>query len=225
MGTWSFKINGNDAFLDVYSYFFDLYNQGIEPEYITQEAFKHFAEMIIDEADEDCYEFFYAIALAQWETKSLDSIFYTRVKEIIENGKDKLLQELDTKSAKQRQKVLEKFLAKISTEKEKPKRRVKPKVNISSHPFATIKSPDTHKTFIISQQFIEGEPNCIIGTLNWGSGGSSIFYFTQVGKYISAQWLDEQTLEIIHDPTIVFQNKEAKSFFAGNTIDIQYKIR
>ena len=223
MGTWSAAIKGNDTFLDVYGYFFNLYNQGEEPDSITQKALKDFEDMIVDEIDEDCYEFYYAIALAQWETKSLDSFFYNRVKEIIESGKDMYLQEAFPKQAKQRQKVLEKFLAKISTEKNKPKRRIKPKVAISHHPFLTAVSPDSQKTFVISQIFSERYPSHIIGVMNWGSGGSSVFHFTEIGRYITAKWIDNQTLEITHDKTIQFQVKQETSFFNGDTITIIYR--
>ncbi len=223
MGTWSAAIDGNDAFLDVYGYFFKLYNQGEDPVSITQEALKYFEEMIVDEIDEDCYEFYYAIALAQWETKSLDSFFYNRVKEIIESGKDMYLQEACPKQARQRQKVLEKFLTKISTVKNRPKRRIKPKVTVLHHPFVTAVSPDNQKTFVISQIFPEEHPSYIIGVMDWGSGGGSVFYFAETGKYITAKWIDNQTLQIIHESNINFQKKEATSFFCGNTVKILYK--
>jgi len=31
MGTWNISINGNDTFLDIYTSFFDLYNEGQNP--------------------------------------------------------------------------------------------------------------------------------------------------------------------------------------------------
>lgn len=36
MGTWGYKIGEDDAFCDIYDFFFDTYNQGASPEEATE---------------------------------------------------------------------------------------------------------------------------------------------------------------------------------------------
>src|SRR4051812_12985031 len=86
MGAWNSKINGNDTFQDIYQTFIDLYNQGQIPEDITRQIQKDFAEMFNDYDDRN--NSLFALALAQWETKSPDEIVFRQVKEIIETRKD-----------------------------------------------------------------------------------------------------------------------------------------
>lgn len=130
MGTWNTSIKGNDASSDIYSDFFDLYNDGKSPLDISQKMFYDYQEVI--DNPEDCNNFWFALALAQWETKSLDEIVYNKVKEIIDSGNDlKVWEELgaDKKDIQKRKDVLDKFLIKIKTGKEKAKlpKKIKPK--------------------------------------------------------------------------------------------------
>jgi hypothetical protein len=120
MGTWNTSIKGNDASSDIYSGFFDSYNDGKSPEEISKKLFADYQEVL--DNPQDCNNFWFALALAQWETKSLDEKVYKKVKEIIESGKDlKVWEELgaDKKDIKKRKDVLDKFLVTIQTEKEK----------------------------------------------------------------------------------------------------------
>src|SRR5690606_25682622 len=122
MGTWNTKINGNDTFQDIYQNFFDLYNQGQKPVVISKQIQDDFAEMFNDYDDKN--NSLFGLALAQWETKSLDPTVYKQVKEIIETDSDlNVWKELgaDNKTIEKRKKELDKFLTQISTEKEKPK--------------------------------------------------------------------------------------------------------
>jgi hypothetical protein len=126
MGTWNTSINGNDSFLDIYQNFFDLYNQGQNPGDISRQLQDDFEDTFSDYEDKN--NSLFALALAQWETKSLDPSILKKVKEIIESGNDfNLWKELeaDEKAIKRRGTVLENFLKKISTERDKPKRRVR----------------------------------------------------------------------------------------------------
>ncbi|AGY54623.1 hypothetical protein BRDCF_p1996 [Bacteroidales bacterium CF] len=120
MGTWNTSIKGNDASSDIYLDFFDSYNDGKSPEEISKKLFADYQEVL--DNPQDCNNFWFALALAQWETKSLDEKVYKKVKEIIESGKDlKVWEELgaDKKDIKKRKDVLDKFLVTIQTEKEK----------------------------------------------------------------------------------------------------------
>ena len=77
----------------------------------------------------------FALAHCIWEVGELDDEFLNKVREIIFKQEDlKINEELgaDSKFLKQRSKNLEKFLEKISTPKEKPKKRVAPPVPVES---------------------------------------------------------------------------------------------
>lgn len=51
MGTWNTKINGNDTFLGIYHTFFDLYNQGEDPNSISKQIQEDLTEMFNDYDD------------------------------------------------------------------------------------------------------------------------------------------------------------------------------
>jgi len=60
--------------------------------------------------------------------------------------------------------------------------------------------------------------------MEWKSGGGSgIIYFNGEGKKISAKWIDNNTLEIIHEPNLTFVKKENESYFGGDGVKIEYK--
>lgn len=48
MGTWNTSINGNDIFLDIYSSFFERYNQGDTPEDISKRILDDFKDEFED---------------------------------------------------------------------------------------------------------------------------------------------------------------------------------
>ena len=122
MGTWNTAINGNDTFLDIYQNFFQLYNDGQNPVDISKQILDENEEIFNDY--DDRHNSLFGLALAQWETKSLDPTIFNQVKEIINSGKDLVLWEgADNNTLTKRQSILDKFLLLISTEKEKPKRK------------------------------------------------------------------------------------------------------
>lgn len=225
MGTWNTAINGNDAFLDIYSTFIDRYNQGKYPDEISKQILESYRESFIDEDDKN--NSFFALAFAQWETKSTDPIIFNQVKIIIETGKDlEIWKELgaDTKTLKKREAVLEKFLSQISIEKDKPKRRVKQKFEFEARKVINISSPDNKKTFVVSQEFANKNYIHTSGLLNWPDGGSGVLYYTNQEKNIDARWLDSHTLEISYDKEIVFTKKENSAYFYGDDVKIKYDI-
>jgi hypothetical protein len=124
MGTWNVKLNGNDTFLDIYDNFYSLYNEGGNPVTVSQKILTNYADYFEDEEDRN--NSLFALALAQWETKATDPVIFNQVKEIIEGGHDLTLWkalEADDKTIAKRKIVLDEFLVKISTPKEKAKRR------------------------------------------------------------------------------------------------------
>ncbi len=224
MGTWNTKINGNDTFQDIYQTFFDLYNQGQNPSDISTQIQADFAEMFDDTDDRN--NSLFGLVLAQWETKSLDLNLYKLVKEIIITGLDLEVWKglgADSKTLKQRQAALDKFLLQISTEKEKPKRRTKAKFEYRAVELFKLTAPDSNKTFEIVESYVNGNYTDTCSMLNWNSGGGvGTFSFNDQGKYISANWVDSQTIEILHDRTIKFHQKVETFYFRGDQGVIKY---
>ena len=221
MGTWNTKINGNDTFQDIYQNFFDRYNEGENPVAISKEIQEEFAEMFEDY--DDRFDSLFGLALAQWETKSLDTKIYKQVKDIIESGVEleRWKGEIaDNNSIKQRQKVLEKFLNQISTEREKPKRRGRQKFEFKQVDIVRIIAPDGKKIFEASEHYTNGVYGQTGSSILWGmgdgSGGGSVFYFTGQGQFVTARWLDNQTLEVTHDKNIIFTKKDDTFYYCGD---------
>ncbi|WP_101451028.1 hypothetical protein [Aquimarina sp. MAR_2010_214] len=118
MGTWGTAIKSNDTSADIYADFFDLYNDGKEPNEIKKK--------LISDNPNGTNDFWFTLALALWETKSLSNDILEKVREIIKSESDlKVWKELDASESdiKKRKIVLEKFLTKLESEKAKPKAR------------------------------------------------------------------------------------------------------
>lgn len=129
MGTWATAIKSNDTSSDIYADFFELYNEGQEPAEISKKLI-HDNQDLINNPD-DSNNFWFVLALALWETKSLDKEIYEKVKSIIKSGQDlEVWRELDADESeiKKRKIVLDKFLYKISSDKPKAKARKKKKI-------------------------------------------------------------------------------------------------
>lgn len=223
MGTWNTSLKGNDTFLDIYQNFLESYNQGKDPKRISLEIQEDYGDIFHDH--EDGNNSFFALALAQWETKSQDESILKKVKEIIETGKEiELWKELgaDQKSITQRQITLNNFLEKISIPKGKPKRRVSQKFDFSSKEIVKIAAPDGKKTFTVSEHFTNGIYERTGSMLSWHNSGSAILYFVGEGKRIMARWFDSQSLEVIHDKDIVFIKKEEAFYNSGDQGKIYY---
>lgn len=124
MGTWGTAISSNDTYEDIFSEFMDLYDNGLEPSEISKRIINQNTDLIDDSEDKN--NFWFALAMAQWQCKSLDSDLFQRVKTIIETGQDiKIWEELgaDKKDINKRKKALDSFLDKLSREKDKPRKR------------------------------------------------------------------------------------------------------
>jgi hypothetical protein len=126
MGAWGTAISSNDTFADIYSEFFDLYNNGLDITEISKKLIADNYQTINDKID--CNNFWFALAKAQWECKKLDKDIFDRVKKIIETGADlEVWRQLDAdeKEIKKRKIILEKFLNELQTERPKAKSRKK----------------------------------------------------------------------------------------------------
>jgi len=133
MGTLGTAIRDSDAFADIYSEFFDLYNKGGQPETISKKIISDNWEIL--EIEEEKNSVWFALALAQWETKSLDPNVLSTIEEIVSSGADlKIWLDLGAseKNINKRKSALEKFLEKIKSDrpKAKPRKRVKSKTPI-----------------------------------------------------------------------------------------------
>lgn len=126
MGAWGTGISSNDTYADIYAQFIDLYNEGQSVPDISKRLIDENQEII--NLEEEAPNFWFAIANGQWECKALDIEIFSKVEQIIKSGEDiRIWKELDASPAdlKTREKVLYKFLSKLQTEKDKPKKRSK----------------------------------------------------------------------------------------------------
>lgn len=225
MGTWNTKITGNDTTLDVYSNFFEIYNEGANPTNVSEQIKEDFQEYFEDSDDRN--NSLFGLALAQWETKCLEKEVFETVRSIIENGEDlQVWSDLgaDEMTIKKREKELQKFLTQISIERPKAKRRVRPKFEFTVNELINEIAPDNKKVFGMNEEFTNQKYIHTGGIMSWMSGGGAgIVYFEGHGKRISAKWLDNQTLEITHEKGMVFTKKEERSFFCGDEVIINYK--
>ncbi len=222
MGTWGTNIKDNDTFQDIYTSFFERYNSGENPKEISQELIENNEDTIND--IDDCNPFWFALSLAQWETKSLDTEVYLKVKEIINSSKDLELWGGSDTTTKKRQKVLESFLEKISIEKDKAKRRLRLKpLDYYSNELIALTAPDQKKSFTLSESGTSKGHNYTGAYVSWVRSGGSIFFYDKQNRNVSAKWLDSQTLEITYDKEIVFSKQDFQTQSYTDIITILYK--
>ncbi len=135
MGTWGTAIKNSDAFADIYSEFFELYNKGGQPDIISKQITETNWEML--EIEEEKHSFWFALALAQWETNSLDPKVLSTVENIINSKVDlELWLKLGANEQiiQKRKIALDAFLEKIKSDKPKakPRKKIKLKTPIFS---------------------------------------------------------------------------------------------
>jgi len=124
MGTWGTAVKDSDTFADIYSEFFNLYNKGGQPESISRTIIADNWEILEIEGEKN--SLWFALSLAQWETKSLDPKVLLTVEDIIASGTDlKTWRDLGASEAdiSKRKIALDKFLERIKSEKTKAKPR------------------------------------------------------------------------------------------------------
>ena len=225
MGAWSEKIKDNDTTLDIYSAFFDRYNSGENPELISKSIKEEYADYFND--SDDSSNALIGLALAQWETKSLETDLFEKIKDLVKSGTDLIVWKglgANEKSLKKRKSELDKFLNQISTERDKPKRRVRPKFEYTTNLLIKAVAPDNKKELVIQEEFSNGKYIHTSGIMTWFSGGGAgIVYHDKLGGQINVNWTNSQTVEIIHEAGLNFTKKETKSYFCGDEIMIKYK--
>jgi hypothetical protein len=124
MGTWGTGILSSDFSSDIYDDFFNLYNEGRSVKEITDILVKENIKTLIEHPHDVC-EFWFVLALAQWECKALEESVFIKVKRIIES-KENLFHWKESNASssdiKKRENVLNKFLDKLQTERKTAKR-------------------------------------------------------------------------------------------------------
>lgn len=131
MGTWGTAIKDNDAFADIYSEFFDQYNAGARPDNISKKIIETHWEIL--EIEHEKNSLWFALGLAQWETKSLDVEILTKIEGIITAGEELAIWlELGASEndIKKRAIALEKFLQKLKSDRPKAKARKSIKLRV-----------------------------------------------------------------------------------------------
>jgi len=129
MGTWGTAIKDNDAFADVYSEFFEQYNKGGLPDNISKNILEDYKEIL--EIKEERNSLWFALGLAQWETKSLDPMVLSKIENIVSTGEElKIWLELgaDENDIKKRRIAIDKLLEKLKSSRPKAKTRRKSKL-------------------------------------------------------------------------------------------------
>ncbi|MEZ2338246.1 hypothetical protein AB6735_21535 [Mucilaginibacter sp. RCC_168] len=78
MGTWNTSIDSNDTFLDIYSNFFTLYNQGQHPSNVSKQVVEMFEDEFTDIDTRN--NALFGLALAQWKQRRRISGFLMKLK-------------------------------------------------------------------------------------------------------------------------------------------------
>lgn len=224
MGVWGVNVEHSDSFADVYDGFFDIYNNGASPEHASSEVKESFSEYFEDY--EDSNNSWFALAYAQWETKSLEPSVYEKVRSIIASGGDlKLWEELGASKddIKNRKIALESFLEEISSERKTKKRRKKPKHDFRVNKLVELVAPDNQKVFTVTEEFSDGKYIHTSALMMWSSGGGSVFYFSKEGAQVSAEWQDSQTLVVTTEEGLEFSKKDDSAFFCGDKVEVTYQ--
>lgn len=204
MGTWGTGISSNDTYADIYNDFFELYNNGFLVSEITEKLIQENQEMINE--SEDSNNFWFALALAQWECKELNVEVFEKVNQIINSGSDLILwRNLDATNAdiKSRGIVLEKFLLKLENEKANPKKR---KIN---------KLYDS----------IFKKSDCLTYIMQNGNYGGAFVLTDEIQSSVGGNFIAITNIDQKQKPTIeefkkaeVYIQREKTSYFEGNTL-------
>lgn len=198
MGSWGHKVGESDSFADVYDQFFDEYNNGATAEAAAATVRTELGDYFVEYDDQ--YDAHFALALAQWETQSLEQGLLKKVERFIESGADlKNWEEkgADSKTLKKRAAALTSFLNKLRVPRPSKKRRRRPKLDFHRDIIVEISAPDGTKTFSISEQFSNKEYTYTLAWMEWSNGGGvRVFSCRQRGLVFSAKWLDSHNLSI-----------------------------
>jgi len=208
----------NGSFQAVYNTFLHRYNEGGNPADISKQLLSDCKPLFDGTIGSKNYSLF-GLAMAQWDTKSLDVELLNQVKGIIESGEEieryRKVGE-NEKMLKKRETVLQKFLEKITSERKTAKRRVESSVTIETHHYnryhtvilAEAVSPVRNMKFIAREEhgddkYLFTSGFILLDALTHGT----LFTFKKQGAVISAKWVEAKVLEIGHDSNLVFDIK------------------
>jgi len=229
MGIWGYKVGESDTFADVYDCFFEHYNNGATPEVaskrVRDELEGHFSDY------DDQYDAHFALALAQWETQSLEATLLRKVEEFIESGAELTRWgELDASdvTVKQRSEALQEFLEKLRKPRPSKKRRKKQKFDFEQRVLIDLPAPDSRKKFSIYESYVDGKYIHTVATIMWDRGGGSIFHVTQPDLEFAANWLDSLNLEIripnsVEDG-VTYSPTPNQAYCFGDSVALHYRF-
>lgn len=224
MGSWYYKVGESDTFADVYEHFFDQYNNGATPKIAAKSVRDELGEYLADYDDQ--FDASFALALAQWETQSLEPSLLEKVRHCIESGAELGNWEergADSATLKKRATALTAFLKKLGTPCPSKKRRKTPKFDFRQEVLIELAAPDGKKTFSVEEEYSDGKYSQTGATMTWaGGGGGSVFYFIKQGVCVSALWVDSQSLEVTIEKGIDYIKKDDWAFFCGDKVDVRY---
>lgn len=227
MRTWGEDLKENDVTLNIYSYYYDKYNSRVSLELIPGLLKEEYAHYFNDPNHRD--NALIGLALAQWETKMLGKELFNEIKTMVETGSNLDLRRklgVDERTVGRRKHYLKKFLRIISHELPRPKEPTKPKSWFSTKKILESYAPDRKKILLIENELKDGQyigTRCVIlqFTTN-ATNNSRIFYHDNPDGEITVNWIDGQTLEIIHSRDINFSSKKTMAF-DDQKIEIRYK--
>lgn len=229
MGTWGHKVGESDTFADVYDCFFEHYNNGATPKVASRLVRDDLASYFSDY--DDMYDSHFALALAQWETQSLEPALLKKVERFVESGAElKLWEGSDPNdvTVRQRSEALQQFLEKLRKPRPSKKRRKKEKFDFKQRVLIDLPAPDGRKRLSIAESYVDGKYINTVATIMWDRGGGSIFHVTQPDLEFSADWLDSQNLEIkipssVED-AISYSPTPDQAYFAGDAVALRYRF-
>ena len=225
MGAWGTAIDENDTFADVYHHFYEIYNSGCSPEEASKTVQEELEELFSD--PDDANDALFALALSQWETKSLGEDTLHKIEGIVTSGSD--LGRWDSNGTnkdlvKSRKSALDKFLCKLRKPRASKKRRSRAKFDFKIEKVIELPCPDGNKVFEVNEQFINGKYSQTFAMMSWETGGGgSLFCHYEEGATVKARWIDSQNIEVQIDPTIKYVKKDDWAFFCGDKVDVVYK--
>ena len=224
MGAWGAGIDENDTFADVYDRFYEIYNEGLSPEEASNSVLGELKELFSDLDDGN--DALFALALCQWETKSLSENMLQKVESIVSSDSDLLRwdKEGETRSLViSRKAALHQFLLKIRNPRTSKKRRSRSKFDFKIEKIVDLPCPDGNKVFEVTEEFTNGKYSQTLAMMKWESGGGSVFCHYEQDAPVKAKWIDSQNIEIQIDQTIRFTKKDDWAFFCGDKVDVIYK--
>lgn len=230
MGTWGYKVGEDDAFCDVYDFFFDAYNHGASPEEASQRVLEDMSEYFSDSDDQ--YEAYLALAFAQWETQHKDIRILEEVERFISTGES--LRNWSDRGGDEtlltkRRGALSSFLRKLSNPRRSKKRRVNKTPEFKEITLVDLIAPDNRKAITIQKNYMDGKFLHTSALVMWSEGGGSIFHSERSDLEISAEWLDSQNLRIcflnaVEEDLSFGVGNSNEAFFSGDCVTLVYEF-